>query len=127
MYHRAGPALLSSYVSVTVASQVSVAVGVVKLGVAGHSIVLGPGSVEITGLVVSATLIVWLAVLRVAAVVRRRPGPHMHHRAGPAAAVLIRQRHVRVAIVGGRRRREARRSRTLNRARSRQSRESSAW
>ena len=50
-------------VSVGAGSQASVAVGVAKLGVAGHSIVLGPGSVEIVGAVVSTMLITWLAVL----------------------------------------------------------------
>ena len=34
-----------------------------KLGAAGHSIVLGPGSAAIAGAVVSATVITWLAVL----------------------------------------------------------------
>jgi len=50
-------------VSVGFGSQASVAVGVAKLGVAGHSIVLGSGSVEIAGAFVSAMLITWLAVL----------------------------------------------------------------
>ena len=36
----------------------SVAVGVVNTGVAGHSMVVTPGSAEIVGLVVSTTLIV---------------------------------------------------------------------
>ena len=53
----------SAEVSVGLGSHKSVAVGVVKLGAAGHSIVLGAGSVEIAGGVVSATLIVWLAVV----------------------------------------------------------------
>jgi hypothetical protein len=35
----------------------------VKLGVAGHSTVLGPGNVDITGAVVSTTVMVWVAVL----------------------------------------------------------------
>ena len=39
-------------------SQLSVAVGVVHAGVAEHSIVEGPGKPEITGGVVSSTLIV---------------------------------------------------------------------
>jgi len=42
--------------------QLSVAVGVVHDGVPEHSIVVGPGNPEITGGVVSSTLIVWLAV-----------------------------------------------------------------
>src|SRR5215472_14036292 len=50
-------------VSVGFGSQASVAVGVAKLGVPGHSIVLGSGSVEIAGAFVSAMLITWLAVL----------------------------------------------------------------
>jgi len=41
--------------------QLSVAVGVAKEGVPEHSIVVGPGNPEITGGVVSSTLIVWLA------------------------------------------------------------------
>ena len=44
-------------------SQASVAVGVVKLGLAGHSIVVGPGSAVIAGAAVSVTFTVWLAVL----------------------------------------------------------------
>src|SRR5439155_21830529 len=43
-------------------SQASVAVGVVNDGDAGHWIVLGPGSVEITGAVVSTTWMTWLLV-----------------------------------------------------------------
>ena len=35
----------------------------VKLGLAGHSIVLGPGNVEMPGAWVSCTVTVWLAVL----------------------------------------------------------------
>ena len=50
-------------VSVGDVSHASVAVGVAKLGVAGHSIVLGAGSDEIAGAFVSAMLITWLAVL----------------------------------------------------------------
>ena len=53
----------SAKVRVGVPPQASVAVGVAKEGVAGHSMVVGPGSVEMTGAVVSVTLIVWLAVL----------------------------------------------------------------
>jgi hypothetical protein len=53
----------SAKVRVGVPPQASVAVGVPKEGVAGHSIVEGPGSAEITGPVVSVTLMVWLAVL----------------------------------------------------------------
>ena len=44
-------------------SHASLAVGVVKLGLAGHSIVLGPGNVLISGAWVSCTVMVWLAVL----------------------------------------------------------------
>ena len=40
----------------------SAAVGTLNTGVAGHSIVAGAGSAEIVGLVVSTTVIVWLAV-----------------------------------------------------------------
>ena len=43
--------------------QASTKLGALKLGAAGHSIVLGAGSVEIAGGVVSATLTVWLAVV----------------------------------------------------------------
>ena len=57
------PLLLSTNVNVRFVSQASVTVGVVKLGVAGHSIVLGAGNAAITGGVMSRTLIVWLAVL----------------------------------------------------------------
>ena len=39
------------------------AVGVVKLGLAGHSIVLGAGNVEMLGADVSRTVMVWDAVL----------------------------------------------------------------
>src|SRR5437899_11509836 len=52
----------SAKVSVGLGSQASVAVGVANDGVAGHWIVVGPGSVEITGAVVSTTWIAWLAV-----------------------------------------------------------------
>ena len=48
----------SAKVSVGLGSQASVAVGVAKLGVAGHSMVDGPGKLEITGAVVSTTLMV---------------------------------------------------------------------
>ena len=44
------------------ASQASVAVGVAKDGVAGHVIVVGTGSAEITGAVLSSTFIVCVAV-----------------------------------------------------------------
>ena len=53
----------SAKVKVTVPPQASVAVGVVKEGVAGHSMVVGAGSAEITGAVLSSTVMVWLAVL----------------------------------------------------------------
>jgi Ni,Fe-hydrogenase III small subunit len=43
--------------------QLSVAVGVVHEGVPEHSIVVGPGRGEITGGVVSSTLIVWEALV----------------------------------------------------------------
>src|SRR2546427_5025665 len=57
------PAVVTSAkVSVGLGSQASVAVGVAKDGVAGHWIVVGPGSAEITGAVVSTTWMVWLAV-----------------------------------------------------------------
>src|SRR5439155_8454464 len=49
-------------VRVGLGSQASVAVGVVNDPVAGHSTVEGPGSVEITGGVVSTRWMVWLAV-----------------------------------------------------------------
>src|SRR5206468_798349 len=52
----------SANVSVGLASHASVAVGVVNEGEAGHWIVVGAGSVEITGAVVSTTWITWLAV-----------------------------------------------------------------
>jgi hypothetical protein len=51
------PVVTSSNVSVGVESQASVAVGVVNVGVAGHSIVVGAGKAEITGATVSAMLI----------------------------------------------------------------------
>src|SRR5438445_10568985 len=44
-------------------SHASVAVGVAKLGLAGHSIVVGPGSAVIAGAAVSVTFKVWPAVL----------------------------------------------------------------
>src|SRR5437867_9911674 len=53
----------SEKVNVTVPPQPPVAAGVAKEGVAGHSMVVGPGSAEITGAVVSSTVMVWLAVL----------------------------------------------------------------
>src|SRR5207247_4297255 len=52
----------SANVSVGLGSHTSVAVGVVNTGLAGHWIVVGPGSVEITGAVVSTTCTAWLAV-----------------------------------------------------------------
>ena len=48
----------SAKVSVTVPPQASVAVGVVKEGVAGHSMVVGAGSAEITGAVWSSTVMI---------------------------------------------------------------------
>jgi len=48
----------SAKVRVGLASHASLAVGVVKLGLAGHSIVLGPGNVLISGAVVSCTVMV---------------------------------------------------------------------
>ena len=51
----------SAKVSVAV-PHASVAVGVANTGVAGHSIVVGAGTVEMVGAVVSTTWIVWLAV-----------------------------------------------------------------
>src|SRR5204863_6468332 len=60
------PAVVTSAkVSVGLASQASVAVGVVKLGAAGHSTVPGAGSAEITGAVVSTTVITWLRVAEI--------------------------------------------------------------
>src|SRR5206468_452920 len=56
------PLLESTKVGVTAPWQASIAVGVAKTGVAGHSIVLGAGSAAITGAVVSATLMVCEAV-----------------------------------------------------------------
>ena len=53
----------SANVRVGLGSQASVAVGVVKEGVAGHWIVLGPGSAEITGAAVSTTGVEWVHVL----------------------------------------------------------------
>src|SRR2546427_2590034 len=53
----------SAKVSVGLGSQASVAVGVAKDGVAGHSMVVGAGSEEMTGAVVSTTWMTWLAVL----------------------------------------------------------------
>ena len=48
----------SAKVKVAPELQLSVAVGVAKLGVAGHEIVEADGSVEITGATVSITFIV---------------------------------------------------------------------
>ncbi len=53
----------SAKLRMAVPPQASVAVGVAKDGVAGHSMVVDPGSAEITGAVLSSTMIVWLAVL----------------------------------------------------------------
>ena len=53
----------SANVKVTVPPQASVAVGVAKEGVAGHSMVLGSGNWVMTGAVLSSTVMVWLAVL----------------------------------------------------------------
>src|SRR6266511_1127833 len=53
----------SAKVRVAVPPQASVAVGVAKEGVAGHWMVEGPGSAEMTGAVLSSTVMVWLAVL----------------------------------------------------------------
>src|SRR3989442_10400723 len=53
----------SADVKLGAASQASVAVGEANPGVAGHSIVLGAGTAEIAGAVVSTTSIVWLSVL----------------------------------------------------------------
>jgi len=52
----------SANVSVGLAVQLSVAVGVVHVGVTLQSIVVGAGNAEITGGVTSCTLIVWVAV-----------------------------------------------------------------
>ena len=48
----------SAKVKVSVPPQASVAVGVVKEGVAGHSMVEGAGSAEITGAVWSSTVMI---------------------------------------------------------------------
>ena len=56
------PADVTSANASVAVPQASVAVGVANTGEAGHSIVVGPGNVERVGLVVSTTLIVWLAV-----------------------------------------------------------------
>src|SRR5436309_8818831 len=53
----------SADVRLGLGSQASVAVGVAKLGLAGHWMVLGSGSAEIAGAAVSVTFTVWLAVL----------------------------------------------------------------
>ncbi len=53
----------SAKVKVGLPPQASVTVGVAKEGVAGHSMVEGPGSAEMTGAVLSSTVMVWLAVL----------------------------------------------------------------
>src|SRR5438034_9587951 len=54
----------SAKVRVGLGSHASVAVGVANEGVAGHWIVVGPGSAEMTGAVVSSTWMAWLAVLQ---------------------------------------------------------------
>ena len=51
-------AVESAKVNVGLGSHASLALGVVKLGLAGHSTVLGPGNVEIFGAVVSITVMV---------------------------------------------------------------------
>src|SRR5436309_3781805 len=53
----------SAKVSVGLGSQDWVGAGVEKSGVEGQCVVFGPGSVEITGAVVSTTWMTWLAVL----------------------------------------------------------------
>src|SRR6266550_4446893 len=53
----------SAKVRVKALPQASVAVATANTGVAGQEMVLGAGRAAITGAVVSATLIVWLAVL----------------------------------------------------------------
>jgi hypothetical protein len=53
----------STLVNVKLLPQASVALAIAKLGAVGHSIVLGPGKLAITGPVWSSTLITWLAVL----------------------------------------------------------------
>src|ERR1051325_2920559 len=58
------PGVVTSFdSSLGLGSHASVADAVAKLGVAGHSIVLGSGSAAITGAVRSTTLMVWLAGL----------------------------------------------------------------
>jgi hypothetical protein len=54
--------ITSAKVGVTAPAHASSAVGVVNDGEEGHAIVEGPGSAEITGAVLSSTLIVWLFV-----------------------------------------------------------------
>src|SRR6266496_4934221 len=57
------PGVVTSWwVNVTI-PQRSLAVGSLKTGVAGHSIVAGPPTPLIVGLVVSCTVMVWLAVV----------------------------------------------------------------
>src|SRR5438874_7082207 len=52
----------SAEVGVKALPHASVAVATANTGVAGQSIVVGPGRAAITGAVMSCTLIVWLAV-----------------------------------------------------------------
>jgi hypothetical protein len=54
----------SANLSLGAGSQASVTVGVAKLGVAGHSTEVGPGSAEIKGGMLSRTRIVWTHWLR---------------------------------------------------------------
>src|SRR5438034_5033122 len=77
------PLLVSTKVNVGLASQVSVAVAVAKLGVAGQSIVLAAGKAAITGAVMSRTLMVWLAVLllpQASVAVQDRKSTRLHPR-----------------------------------------------
>ena len=53
----------SAKVIVGLGSHASLAVGALKLGVAGHSMVAAPPTPLITGAVVSRTVMLWLAVL----------------------------------------------------------------
>ena len=90
MHHRAGPAAAVHIGQRGCAARIR-AVGVAKTGTAGHSMVVGPGTALMVGLVVSANGDGLRGSRGVAAEVGCRPGAHMHRRAGPAAAVHIGQ------------------------------------
>src|SRR5437867_1466021 len=123
----------SAKVSVGLGSHASVAVGVANDGVAGHSMVVGPGTAEMLGACVSTTLMVWLAVellpqssvavqVRVTLLDRRRVVVGLRARAR-RSHVREGQRRTRIARISGRRRRKRRRRRTLNGRRSRHGRD----